>query len=129
MRRRRLRYVALATGTMALGLLVHRHGAWLDATSRDVLGDALWAAMIAWWIGAAAPRASLTSRSAWAYAVCATVEVSQLWHTARLDAVRAMSLGHLSLGSGFDGRDLVAYAVGVLGAALLDAMARRRGAG
>jgi hypothetical protein len=122
MSRARAVYVALALATIALGLLVHLRSTVLGPAARDVLGDALWAAMIAWWTGALAPRARLAMRSASAYAVCVAVEVSQLYHAPTLDAVRATRLGHLVLGSGFDPRDLAAYALGVAGAALLDAL-------
>jgi len=106
--------------TILIGLLVHLGGTALGPAARDVAGDALWAAMIAWWIGALAPTARRSARGAAAYAVCVAVEVSQLYHTPLLDAVRATSVGHLVLGSGFDPRDLAAYAVGVAGALLLD---------
>lgn len=123
----RLPYLALAVGTIAVGLLVHRGGLPLGTVARDVLGDALWAAMLAWWVGALAPGARLPVRSAWALAVCAGVELGQLLHAPPLDAVRRTTLGHLVLGSGFDPRDLAAYAAGVAAAALLErAVARRR---
>ena len=110
--RARLAYIALALVTIALGLWVHR-GAALGPVARDVLGDALWATMIAWWIGAVAPRMPLTVRSAMAFAVCVAVELSQLIHTPALDSARSTTMGHLVLGSGFDPRDIVAYAAGV----------------
>ena len=110
--RARLTYIALALVTIALGLWVHR-GAALGAVARDLLGDALWATMIAWWIGAVAPRMQLTARSAVAFGICVAVEVSQLIHTPALDSLRSTPMGHLVLGSGFDPRDIVAYAAGV----------------
>lgn len=122
---RRFTYVALALGTIAIGLLVHLSGAVPGATVRDVAGDALWAMMIAWWVGAIAPRAPLMARSGVAYAVCAVVEASQLWHAPAPDALRATRLGHLVLGSGFDARDLAAYALGVAAAALLERLVRQ----
>jgi hypothetical protein len=70
---------------------------------------------------AAAPGARLVLRAAAAGLVCAGVELSQLYHAPALDAFRATRVGHLLLGSGFDVRDLGAYALGVLGAALLEA--------
>jgi hypothetical protein len=125
--RRRAAFLALACATIAAGLVVHLRGTALGPVIQDVLGDALWAMMIAWWVGALAPRARLAVRSTATYAVCATVELSQLYHTPALDAVRATTTGRLVLGSGFDPRDLVAYGVGVVLAALFEsaAVARR----
>jgi hypothetical protein len=124
----RLTYVALALATIAVGLLVHEQGAALGPIARDVLSDALWAGMIVWWVGALVPRARVAVRSAAAYAICAGVEVSQLYHTPALDAIRATGAGQLVLGSGFDSRDFASYAFGVAAAALLEAAvgARRK---
>ncbi len=110
---RRARFVALALGTIVVGLVVHLAGGALGPAVRDVLGDALWGAMIAWWVGALAPQAPRATRGAVAYATCVAVELSQLYHTPALDAVRATRIGHLVLGSGFDPRDLAAYALGI----------------
>lgn len=124
---RRSAFLALACATIVVGLIVHLDGAVLGPDARDTLGDALWAIMIAWWTGVLAPHARLAMRCMVAYAVCAIVEVSQLYHTPALDAVRATMLGHLVLGSGFDPRDLVSYAAGVALAAVLEwTIVRRR---
>jgi hypothetical protein len=113
-------YIGAALGTIALGLGLHQVAGSLTAGTRDKLGDALWAAMIAWWIGALAPTAALRVRIAAALAVCFVVESSQLLHVEVLDSMRHTRLGQLVLGSGFDARDLAAYAVGVLTAGLLE---------
>ncbi|HET7457037.1 MAG TPA: DUF2809 domain-containing protein [Gemmatimonadaceae bacterium] len=128
--RDRLAYVALAIGTIAIGLAVHLRGTALPPAARDVLGDALWAVMIAWGVSAVVPAAPRRVRGTAALAVCWAVELSQLYHAPLLDTVRATTAGHLVLGSGFDPRDLAAYAGGVVVAMLLDAAAgrRRRGA-
>ena len=124
---RRITFLALACATIVVGLVVHLHGVALGPVARDALGDALWAMMIVWWAGVLAPRARLAMRSMCAYAVCVVVEVSQLYHAPALDAVRATTLGHLVLGSGFDPRDLVSYAAGVGVATLLEwTIVRRR---
>ncbi len=120
--RLRARYVAAVVATIAIGLLVHLRGEALPPAMRDMLADALWAAMIAWWMGALLPRARLLIRSAAVYAFCVGIEVSQLYHAPAIDAIRATSVGHLVLGSDFDTRDLMAYALGVIGAALLEAI-------
>jgi hypothetical protein len=125
--RTRTPYIALALGTIALGLGVHWRGGVLGSTLRDVLGDALWAAMVAWWVGAVAPGTSLRIRAAVALALCVGVELSQLYHTTALDALRSTTVGQLVLGSGFDPRDLAAYALGVLVAVCLERVLDRRG--
>jgi hypothetical protein len=43
-----------------------------------------------------------------------------------LDALRRTTAGHLALGSGFNRRDLAAYAGGVLAAVLLERAIERR---
>lgn len=123
--RSRVIYVALALATIGVGLLVHWRGTILDPVVRDVSGDALWAMMIAWWVGALAPRAGVVSRGVAAYVVCVAVEISQAFHTPALDAVRATGPGHLVLGSGFDPRDLVAYPLGIGAAVAIEVLAAR----
>lgn len=125
----RMRYVALAVGTIALGLAVHWRGGALSPVVRDVLGDAMWAAMVAWWIAAAAPAIRLPWRAAAALAFCFAVELSQLFRSPALDALRRTPAGHLALGSGFDPRDFVSYAIGVLAAVLLERAIERRRSG
>jgi hypothetical protein len=82
--------------------------------------------MILWWTGALAPRARLARRAAAAYGLCVAVELSQLYRAPWIDAIRATRAGGLVLGSGFDPRDLLAYLVGVAGAALIEAAVARR---
>lgn len=125
----RIRYIALAVATIVAGLLVHLGGTALPSMVRDPLGDALWAMMIAWWIGALVPARPLLQRTAIALALCIAVELSQLLHTPALDALRRTTPGHLVLGSDFDPRDLLAYGVGVLAAMLLERWRTGRHAG
>jgi hypothetical protein len=127
--RARLRYLALAVGTIALGLAVHKGGGALPASVRDVLGDMLWAAMLVWWAGVLAPRRGLRVRAGGALVLSYAIELSQLYHSPAVDAVRRTTLGHLVLGSDFDARDLVAYALGVAAAAAIDRVLRRGGEG
>ena len=48
-----------------------------------------------------------------------------MYHAPALDAFRRTTAGHLVLGSGFDPRDLAAYAAGVLTAVFLERVALR----
>jgi uncharacterized protein DUF2809 len=118
--RARMRFIALAIGTIVIGLTVHLTGRGLPPAARDVLGDALWATMAFWWVGAIVPAVRRAWRAAMALAVCFAVESSQLIHLPTLDALRGTMVGHLVLGSGFDPRDFAAYAVGVLAAVLVE---------
>jgi Protein of unknown function (DUF2809) len=115
-----LRYFVAALLTIAVGLLVHRGVLPLSPVARDVFGDALWAMMMMWWMGVLLPAWRPERRAVVALAICVAVEWSQRWHAPWLDAVRATRMGHLVLGSGFDARDLVAYAAGVVVAMLID---------
>ena len=109
---------AIAAGTIVVGIAVNRGIVPLDGTARDVTGDALWAFMMTWWIAALWPRMAIRHRGLVALAISVAVELSQLVHTPWLDALRRTTPGRLVLGSGFDARDLVAYALGVAAAML-----------
>jgi hypothetical protein len=105
---------------------VHRVGFGLSPVARDATGDALWALMIFAWLGVLWPGRRRRTRATVAVIICWAVEVSQIYHTPRLDALRRTTIGQLVLGAGFDPRDLGAYAGGVLlGAAMESAIARR----
>ena len=111
---RRKSFVMLAFGTIVVGLAVHLFGTSLNPAARDITGDILWAIMMYWLVGAVFHRIAIGARCVMTYAICAAVELSQLFHSPSLDVLRATTPGHLVLGSGFDSRDLIAYAAGVL---------------
>ena len=110
-----------------MGLAIHLGGRALAPAVRDVLGDALWAMMVVWLLGAVFPGSGLRVRAAAALAICFAVEFSQLYHAPALDALRRTVAGHLVLGSGFDPRDLAAYAGGILAAVLIERRSMRPG--
>lgn len=116
----RVVYGALALITIAVGLLVHFAGGVIPPVARDVAGDALWAIMITWIVSTIVPSVVPLTRGVIALAICWAVELSQLYHAPMIDAWRATTAGRLVLGSGFDPRDLAAYAAGVVVALFLD---------
>jgi hypothetical protein len=126
--RARVVFVVLALVTIGAGLAVYLRGTALSPALRDILGDALWAMMITWWIAALMPARRASARAVIALAICWAVEFSQLYHSPGVDHVRATTIGHLVLGSDFDPRDLASYAVGVLAAFVLEMAFRRDGA-
>lgn len=111
----RLKAVLLAVASILAGLTVHS----FRGPASDILGDAIWAFMMFWWVTVVVPTWSADRRALAALAISWLVEFSQLSHAAWLDAARATRLGPLVLGTGFDARDLVSYAVGVLAAWLI----------
>ena len=125
----RMRYLALAVTTIGLGLAVHWRVGALSPVVRDIMGDALWAAMVTWWVAAVAPAIRLRGRAALALTFCFAVEFSQLLRSPALDSLRRTPAGLLTLGSGFDPRDFVSYAIGVLAAILVDRATGRRRSG
>jgi hypothetical protein len=123
-RHRRASYLVAAIFTVAVGLAWHLSPAIAGAAMKDVVGDALWAVMMFWLVSFLVPSRPLTVRAALALSVCFAVEFSQLYHAPFIDSIRATLPGHLVLGSGFDPRDLLAYAFGVLGATVLERVIR-----
>ncbi len=121
---RRRYFAALAAGTIILGLFVVRARPALPAALGDMLGDALWAAMMVWLVSTVAPARPQLHRATLAVAICWAVEYSQRYHVPWIDAWRGTLLGRLVLGSDFDPRDLVAYAVGVVAACLIERAGR-----
>lgn len=122
--RARLGYVAAAVATIAVGLVVHLTPA-LPLVVRDPAGDALWAMMVAWWVGALLPAKPALARAAMALAIAWAVELTQLYHAPWIDSLRSWPVVHLVIGSDFDTRDLLAYAAGVLIAGALEFAIRR----
>jgi hypothetical protein len=119
-RRRRTPYLVAAGVTITVGLAWHLSPAVAGPDVKDVVGDALWAAMMLWIVSFLIPGRALLLRAGVALAACFAVETSQLYHAPFIDSIRSTLPGHLVLGSGFDARDLAAYTVGVVVAALLD---------
>jgi hypothetical protein len=90
-------------------------------------GDGLWALMVFVGFGLLLPRASTVTLTLLALGVAWGVECSQLYHAPWIDALRATIPGRLVLGTTFYWADLIAYAVGVAGAAWVEWRLRQRG--
>lgn len=113
MTKRRIAFVALAFVAIPLGLEVRFGATSMPMGIRDIMGDALWAFMVASLVSAIVPYWPVLRRAAIALCIAYAVEFSQLLHAKWLDDLRATTPGHLVLGQGFDARDLLAYFLGV----------------
>lgn len=117
---RRPAYFALLLVTICLGLASRHWAPSLPNFIGAYAGDALWASAVYWVLALAHPRMRAAHRLLLALAIAITVEVSQLFHPAWLEAVRATWFGARVLGFGFLWSDLVCYAVGVALAVMVD---------
>ncbi|EDM34807.1 hypothetical protein PBAL39_02885 [Pedobacter sp. BAL39] len=108
MTRLRLYYGLLIVLTIILGLLSRQMSFVPLAT-----GDVLWAIMMFLIIRFLFVGSSLKFVAFVALLVCYLVELSQLYHAAWIDKIRANTLGALVLGRGFLWTDLIAYTIGV----------------
>lgn len=111
--RSRVRYVVLAFGVVAAGLLWRSGFIPLSPFLSKYGGDALWALMVFTGFGFLFPRASTQTLALLALGSAWSVEFSQLYHAPWLDVVRATLPGRLLLGNTFNWPDLPAYALGV----------------
>jgi hypothetical protein len=120
-RRRSLYFSAFVT-TIAMGLHTRSPRAPLPELIATYGGDTLWAAMVYWLLSWFWPRVPIPVRAAAALCLATAVEFSQLYQAPWIVALRDNPVGALILGQGFLWSDLVCYAVGVAGAALIDAL-------
>lgn len=88
-------------------------------------GSVLWGAMVYGLVVFVRPAASVVRLAAFALIVAVLVELFRLVHTPGLDAFRLTLAGQLLLGRIFSVWNVVAYAVGIGLAAVLDRSTRR----
>lgn len=112
--------------TIAAGLASRRWPGLLPDALGKYPGDALYAMMVYWLVVFARPRSGIVRSAALALAICFAIEFLQCWQPPWLQAIRATMLGHLVLGSHFNAPDLLAYALGVVAAASVEAWAVMR---
>ncbi|MEM7245042.1 MAG: DUF2809 domain-containing protein [Acidobacteriota bacterium] len=112
--------------TMGLGLASRRYRQHLPDFVVDHAGDALWAMMVVFLVGLVLRRASTLQVTVLAGLACLAIELSQLYQAPWIVELRRNRLAALVLGHGFLWIDLVRYAFGVAGGALIDRWLGRR---
>jgi hypothetical protein len=110
---KRTSYAAAAVLIIGVGLLTRLPLLSFPRALAKPLGSVLWGAMLYCVLRVVWPRAQILSIAAMAAVIAATVEFSQLWHTARLDAFRRTAIGVLLIGRYFSWTDILAYLGGI----------------
>jgi hypothetical protein len=123
--RRRVVYAIALVLVIAAGLASRRYGNALPPLIATYAGDTLWASMVFVGLGFLFTRWSTGRVAIAALAFSYLDEISQLYHTPWIDAIRATTPGALVLGYGFLWSDLACYTVGVALAAAVEAAVRR----
>ncbi len=112
-RRSRAVYAIAIVGVIGMGLLWRSGWVPLPRSVSKYGGDALWALMVFFGLGFVFVRGSTLRVGVCAVCFAWSVEFLQLYHAPWIDGIRSTRLGHLVLGSVFNGPDLVAYVVGI----------------
>jgi hypothetical protein len=120
MQRNRKIYLLLIPFVMGLGILSRKFSYLLPDLLNTYLGDAIWAAMIYVMVAFVFANKLPKQIAVLSLLFCYTIEVSQLYQAPWINAIRSNTLGTLVLGSGFLWSDLLAYAIGILSATLLE---------
>jgi hypothetical protein len=112
--RRRGVYGLALFAAIAAGLASRHLPAGWQASVGKYPGDALWALMVFFGLGALMPRVSSLRLAAGAFGFSVLIETLKLYQAPWAVAIRHTTLGHLVFGHVFSWQNLVAYAVGVL---------------
>jgi hypothetical protein len=113
MNRNRFVYFLLLFIIILTGLASRYFSTVLPQWVHSYLGDTLWAFMIFLMFGFIFPRKDTRWIAIFALAFSYGIEISQLYHSTWIDALRENRLGGLVLGFGFLWSDLICYTVGV----------------
>ena len=84
------------------------------------VGDALWAMMVYFGFRFLLPKLDLFKSFSLAIAFSFSIEISQLYQSDWINAIRNTTLGGLVLGHGFLWFDLVSYSIGIIIAVMMD---------
>lgn len=112
-KRSRLVYGIVIIVTIFLGLASRKYQDILPNWLGNYAGDVLWALMVFLGIGFIFKKWSTLRIAAMALVFSFSIEISQLYHSLWIDAIRRTRIGALVLGFGFLWSDLVCYVIGI----------------
>lgn len=122
----RLFYLIMVLVVMCLGLLSRKLNGYIPDIIDILLGDSLWALMIYFLIRMLFINLSKKKAASYGLLFCFVIELSQLYHSGWIDAIRNTTIGGLVLGYGFLWSDLVAYLLGIILGYFIDTSIRRK---
>lgn len=128
---RRFRRLFATVAIIAAGLALRGFGyeAGLPFLVVKYGGSLLWGAMVFFLVAAVIPVRRVMTMALVALLMATAVEMSRLFHAPALDTFRLTTAGALLLGRVFSLWNILAYAIGIIAAAALDAgiVNRQRG--
>lgn len=120
MKRSRIIYLFALTAVVTLGLSSRRYSRALPEFLASYAGDTLWALAAFVGVGVLFPGWPTLRVCAAALLIAFAVELSQLYRSPWLDAIRHTKAGGLILGYGFLWGDLLCYGVGIAVGCILE---------
>jgi predicted membrane protein len=113
--------------TIASGLALRRYGYAIDLPFVVVKygGSLLWGAMVYWLLATILMSSGRFRIAVAALVIAVAVELFRLWHTPGLDAFRLTIAGALLLGRVFSLWNILAYAIGIAAALMIDCVLLR----
>ena len=112
--KRRITYLCLFAFFIWLALATRHHPQWFHPLIAKYGGDTIWAGDFLFFLRMIFPKTNLLKLAIFNYLFGVADEVSQLWHTPWLEAIRHTTFGKLMLGLGFMWSDIVCYFVGTV---------------
>lgn len=113
-------YLILIPFAMGLGILSRKFSYLLPDIINTYLGDAIWAALIYIMMAFVFANKLPKQIAVFSLLFCYAIELSQLYQTPWINNIRNTTLGALVLGSSFLWSDLLAYALGIMVALVVE---------
>ena len=111
--RRRIIYMILIFIVVSVGLGSRYYSNQLPGWVELYVGDTLWAFNVFLMLGFLFSRKTSLWVAVVAFSFSLLIEISQLYHAAWIDGIRAYKIGGVVLGFGFLWSDLICYLVGI----------------
>ena len=124
--RNKVRQIFLIIIVIIFGLASRSFGKLLPAWLAAYSGDILWGLMVYFIVGFLLSKQKIEYVALIAFVFSTSIEISQLYHSPWIDAIRSNRLGGLLLGYGFLWSDIVCYAFGIMVGVVIERMIYRK---